>query len=155
MATGSKSSHLFCCFLPSAALSISMHPQRHRPRWYASSTFSPLSPSKHLPALGEGIDSPPGREDVSPRADWIDNSGLNIALRQEGGGEDIFRSVYGATTRTLPQLNDQTEERKGSWSGTLNTATLSLRDYCTYWDCETFEWMSALSVQFRLIISYI
>lgn len=144
---GSKSSHLFWCFLPSAALSILMHPQRHWPRWYASSTFSPLSPSKHLPALGEGIDSPPppGREDVSPRADWIDNSGLNIALRQEGGGEDIFRSVYGATTRTLPQLNDQTEERKGSWSGTLNTATLSLRDYCTYWDCENI-WVDECTV---------
>lgn len=94
---------------------------------------------------GHWFPPPPGREDVSPRADWIDNSGLNIALRQEGGGEDIFRSVYGATTRTLPQLNDQTEERKGSWSGTLNTATLSLRDYCTYWDCENI-WVDECTV---------
>lgn len=66
---------------------------------------------------------------MSPCTDWIDNGGLNIALRQAGGEEDIFRSVYSAATRTLPQLNDQMEVRKG-W-GALNTATLSWRDYCT------------------------
>ena len=66
---------------------------------------------------------------MSPCRDWIDNAGLNIALRQEAGEEDIFRSVYSAMTRTIPQLNDQMEVRKG-W-GALNTATLPLRDYCT------------------------
>lgn len=50
---------------------------------------------------------------MSPCTDWIDNAGLNIALRQEAGEEDIFRSVYSAMTRTLPQLNDQVEVRKG------------------------------------------
>lgn len=66
---------------------------------------------------------------MSPCTDWIDNAGLNIALRQEGGEEDIFRSVYSAMTRTLPQLNDRMEVRK-RW-GALNSAILSLRDYCT------------------------
>lgn len=75
------------------------------------SNFLSLSPSIHLPALWEGIDSPLGREDVSPCMDWIDNVWLNIALRQEVGGESIFRSVYSAVTRTLPQLNDQMEVR--------------------------------------------
>lgn len=46
---------------------------------------------------------------MSPCTDWIDNVGLNIALRQGGGEEAIFRSVYSATTWTLPQLNDQME----------------------------------------------
>lgn len=41
---------------------------------------------------------------MSPCADWIDNARLKIALRQEAGEEDIFRSVYCATTRTLRQL---------------------------------------------------
>lgn len=57
--------------------------------------FLALSPLKHL--LG-GIDSPQGREDVSPCTDWIDNAGLNIALWHGGGEEAIFRSVYSATT---------------------------------------------------------
>lgn len=50
---------------------------------------------------------------MSPCTDWIDNAGLNIALRQEGGKEAIFRSVYNAATWTLPQLNDQMEVRAG------------------------------------------
>lgn len=80
---------------------------------------------------------------MSPCTDWIDNAGLNIALRQEAGEEDIFRSVYSAMTRTLPPLNDQVEVRKGWLVGegggvgrTLNSATLSMRDYCTLWDCK-------------------
>ena len=60
---------------------------------------------------------------MSPCTDWIDNAGLNIALRQEGGEEDIFRSVYSAATRTLPQLNDQMEVRKG-WGGTKRSDSL-------------------------------
>lgn len=67
---------------------------------------------------------------MSPCTDWIDNVGLNIALRQEGGEEDIFRSVYSATW-TLPHLNDQMEVKGRGWVGALNIATLSLRDYCT------------------------
>lgn len=47
--------------------------------------FLPATPLKHLPALCEGIDSPQGREDVSPCMDQIDNAGLNLALRQESG----------------------------------------------------------------------
>lgn len=53
-----------------------------------------LSLRKHLPALCEGIDSPQGREDVSPCMDQIDNAGLNLALRQESGKQAIFSRVY-------------------------------------------------------------
>lgn len=74
------------------------------------SKFLSLSPSIHLPALWEGIDSPLGRDDVSPCTDWIDNVWLNIALRQEVGEDSIFRSV--SVTRTLPPLNDQMEVRE-------------------------------------------
>lgn len=81
------------------------------------------SPTPPLPALSfntsslrdpwEGIDSPPGKgRCVSPSVDWIDNAELNIALRQGARDQDIFRSVYGATTWTLLQLNDQTERRR-------------------------------------------
>lgn len=84
-----------------------------------------LSSSIDLPALWEGIDFPLGREDVSPCTDWIDNAELNIALRQEAGEEDIFRNVYGATTRTLPQLHGQLEER-GVGGGTKHCRILHL-----------------------------
>lgn len=60
---------------------------------------------------------------MSPCADWIDNAGLNIALRQEEGEEAIFGSVYSAATWALPQLNDQIEVIK--WQGTLKVVTLS------------------------------
>lgn len=69
---------------------------------------------------------------MSPCADWIDNARLKIALRQEAGEEDIFRSVYCATTRTLRQLGG---------GGTLHIAALS--DIVK----RKIEWMSAMSVQ--------
>lgn len=59
---------------------------------------------------------------MSPCADWIDNAGLNIALRQGEGGEAIFGSVYSAVTWALPQLNDQTEAIQQQ--GILNVVTL-------------------------------
>lgn len=57
--------------------------------------FLSAAPWEHLPALCEGIDSPQGREDVSPCMDQIDNAGLNLALRQESGEQAIFSRVYG------------------------------------------------------------
>lgn len=61
---------------------------------------------------------------MSPSTDWIDNGQLNIALRQERGGEDIFRSIYSAETRTLLQLNGQVEVRRDG-GGAHQTLRLS------------------------------
>ena len=125
---GAKIAILFSVFLspPSASRRISVHAPRSGPQMYASRTFPRPSPLRYIfPALSEkGIDSPPGSEDVSPCMDWIDNARLNIALRQEAGAEDIFRSVYSAMTWTLPQLNDQMEERKGWRGGTIHCGSL-------------------------------
>jgi len=60
---------------------------------------------------------------VSHCADWIDNTELNIALRQGAGAGDIFRTVYSAPTWTLLQLNDQVDGRKKRVGSTHN-ATL-------------------------------
>lgn len=59
-----------------------------------SSTFFSAAPLEHLPALCESIDSPQGREDVSPRMDQIDNTGLNLALQQENGKQAMFSCIY-------------------------------------------------------------
>lgn len=124
-----NSSHGEHCFVSSLLFpKVSQHIHRaiNLSHIYASPTFSlPLlqyvvserSLRAHWFSSGEG-------RCVKPCTDRIDNAGLNIALRQ-----DIFRSVYSAVTRTLPQLKTGT-------GGGASTATLSLRDYFPYWICK-------------------
>lgn len=64
--------------------------------------------------------------------------------------EAIFRSVYNAATWTLPQLNDQIEVRAGD-----TKHCDSLMEGCSQWNCKKTEWISALSVQFKMIIGYV
>lgn len=101
---------------------------------------------------------------MSPCTDWIDNAGLNIALRQEAGEEDIFRSVYSAMTRTLPQLNDQVEVKKGKWllvggrgggEDTKLCKSLVGRLLHLAGLCKILEWMNALSAWLKLTIIYV
>lgn len=67
--------------------------------------YSERSRRGHWFLFGEG-------KIVAPFADWIDNTELNIGLRQGAGTAVIFRNVYGAATWTLLQLNGQMERRK-------------------------------------------
>lgn len=47
---------------------------------------------------------------MSACMDQIDNTGLNLALRQESGLQAIFSCVYSCA---LPELNHQLKVRKG------------------------------------------
>lgn len=155
-----NSSHGEHCFVSSLLFpKVSQHIHRaiNLSHIYASPTFS-------LPLLQYVVSEPSLRAHwfssgegrcVTPCTDRIDNAGLNIALRQ-----DIFRSVYSAVTRTLPQLNDQTEDGN-RWGcqhcNSLFKRLLSLLDMQKNWSgwCTVCAWwyqLKLISVTCRLFI---
>lgn len=109
-------------------------------------------PLKHLLRVRGGIDSPRGRENVSPSTDWIDNAGLNIALRQ-GGRRMLFLGMF-IVLRLGPYLCWMTKWNYKEGAGCNkhdDFLFLPLEKHREPWLCHLQAWPPPICITLKLL----